>query len=43
MIFKNRKYKSMLSQANNNWLDLPVETVINNILEFLSSLEVVNV
>ena len=43
LIFKNRRYKSMLSQANNNWLDLPVETVINNILEFLSSLEVVNV
>ncbi len=43
LIFKNRRYKSMLNQANNNWLDLPVETVINNILEFLSSLEGVNV
>ncbi len=42
-IFKNRRYKSMLSEANNNWLNLPVEVVINNILEFLSSLEFVGV
>lgn len=39
LIFKNRRYKSMLNQANNNWLNLPIEIVINNILEFLSSLE----
>lgn len=43
LIFKNRRYKSMLNQANNNWLNLPVEVVINNILEFLSSLEVLSV
>lgn len=43
LIFKNSRYKSMLNQANNNWLNLPVEVVINNILEFLSSLEVVSV
>lgn len=43
LIFKNRRYKSMLNQANNNWLNLPIETVTNNILEFLSSLEVVSV
>lgn len=42
-IFKNRRYKSMLSEANNNWLNLPVEVVINNILKFLSSLEFVGV
>ena len=35
--------QSMLNQANNNWLNLPVDIVINNILEFLSSLEVVSV
>ena len=43
IIFKNRRYKSMLSEANNNWLNLSVEVVINNILEFLSSLELVGV
>lgn len=43
LIFKNHRYKFMLNQANNNWLNLPVEVVINNILEFLSSLEVVSV
>lgn len=43
MIFKNRRYKTMLNQANNNWLNLPVEIVINNILEFLSSLEAMSV
>lgn len=43
LIFKNSRYKSMLNQANNNWLNLPVDVVINNILEFLSSLEVVSV
>lgn len=43
LIFKNSRYKSMLNQANNNWLNLPVDIVINNILEFLSSLEVVSV
>lgn len=43
LIFKNSRYRSMLNQANNNWLNLPVDIVINNILEFLSSLEVVSV
>lgn len=43
LIFKNSRYRSMLNQANNNWLNLPVDIVINNVLEFLSSLEVVSV
>ena len=43
LILKNSRYRSMLNQANNNWLNLPVDIVINNILEFLSSLEVVSV
>lgn len=43
LIFKNCRYKSMLNQANNNWLNLPVEVVIENILKFLLSLEAVSV
>lgn len=39
IIFKNRRYKSMLNQANNNWLNLPVDDVIEEILKFLASLE----
>lgn len=43
MIFKNRRYKIMLSGANNNWLNIPVENVIDNIFKFLSSLALVEV
>ena len=38
----NDSFKNMLKQANNNWLGLPVDDVVNNILNFIKSLEVVN-
>lgn len=43
MIFKNRRYKNMLSQASNNWLNIPVENVINDVFKFLTSLSLVEV
>lgn len=43
LIFQNRRYKLMLNQANNNWLNLPIDDVIDNILNYLSSLELIGV
>lgn len=39
LIFKSQRFKSMLNHTNNNWLNLPVESVMNNIVEYLLSLE----
>lgn len=39
----NNRFKSMINMAKNNWLELPVEDVITSIIEFLSSLELVEV
>ena len=42
-ILSNRSFKSMINTAKNNWLELPVEEVIMNILNYLSSLELVEI
>ena len=42
-IFENRRFRSMLDNAKNNWIELPIEEVIGNIIEFLSTLEMVEV
>ena len=42
-ILSNRRFKSMINTAKNNWLELPVEEVIMNILNYLSSLELVEI
>lgn len=39
----NNRFKSMINMAKNNWLELPIDDVINNILEFLRSLELIEV
>lgn len=39
----NTQFKNMLKQANNNWLGLPVNDVVNSILNFIESLETVTV
>ncbi len=39
----NKQFQNMLKQANNNWLELPVADVVNNILSFIESLDVVTV
>lgn len=42
-ILSNNRFKSMLNMAKNNWTELPVENVITFIIEFLISLESVEV
>lgn len=42
-ILSNRRFKSMINTAKNNWLELPVEEVMTNILKYLSSLELVDI
>ena len=42
-ILSNKRFKSMLNMAKNNWTEMPVETVISYIIEFLNSLELVKI
>lgn len=37
----NKKFKSMVNMAKNNWLELSIDDTINSILDFISSLELV--
>ena len=39
----NNIFKQNLAYARNNWLEIPVDDVIKNILDFLSSLELIEV
>jgi len=42
-ILYNNKFKSMISVARNNWLEISIEEAITSILKFVSSLELVGV
>lgn len=42
-ILYNNKFKSMVNMARNNWLEISIEKAITSILEFISSLELVEV
>ena len=37
----NKRFKSMVNTAKNNWLELSIDDTINSILDFISSLELV--
>ena len=39
----NKKFKSMVNMAKNNWLELSIDDTVNSILDFISSLELVEV
>lgn len=39
----NKKFKSMVNMEKNNWFELSVDDTINSILEFIYSLELVEV
>ena len=39
----NKKFKSMVNMAKNNWLELSIDNTVNSILDFISSLELVEV
>lgn len=38
-IFNNNRYKTMLNNADNNWLDIPVDKVIKSVLKYFESLK----
>lgn len=38
-IFNNKRYKSMLSMADNNWLEIPIDKTIISILNFFEKLK----
>ena len=42
-IFNDKRFKSMINMAKNNWLEIPIEDVVTSILRFISSLELVEV
>lgn len=42
-ILYDNKFKSMISMARNNWLEISIDEAITSILEFVSSLELVEV
>ena len=39
----NKRFKTMVNMAKNNWLELSIDDTVNSILEFISSLELVEV
>ncbi len=42
-ISKNVGYRKILEQANNNWLELPIDEVINTIINYFRTLNMVSV
>lgn len=38
-ILNNSRFKSRINTANNNWLEIPIEEVIDNVLNYFDSLE----
>lgn len=40
-ILLNKKFKSMINMAKNNWLSLSIDDTVNSILSFVSLLELV--
>ena len=38
-ILNNNRFKSRINTANNNWLEIPIDDVINTILDYFDSLE----
>ena len=39
----NKRFKSMVNMTKNNWLELSIDDTVNSILDFISSLELVEV
>ena len=37
-ILNNSRFKTRINTANNNWLDMPIEDVIENILDYFEGL-----
>jgi len=37
-ILNNRRFQSRINTANNNWLEIPIKDVIDNVLEYFYGL-----
>lgn len=37
-ILNNRRFQSRINTANNNWLEIPIKDVIDNVLEYFDGL-----
>lgn len=37
-ILNNSRFQSKINTANNNWLEIPINDVINNVLEYFNDL-----
>ena len=42
-VLSNNRFKRRINMARNNWLELSIDVVINNIIDYLSSLELIEV
>ena len=42
-VLMNRRYQAMLNNADNNWLELSVDTVVKGVLSFFESLKTIEV
>ena len=42
-ILNNSRFKTRINTANNNWLDMPIEDVIESILDYFESLEKISI
>ena len=42
-IFSNKKFKTFINMAKNNWLELSIEDTISSILKFIATIELVEV
>ena len=38
-IFQNKRYQNMLNMANDNWLSIPLNKVIDSILKYINNLK----
>lgn len=42
-IYKSAGYRKILEQANNNWLELPVDDVIETVMSYFNILSTISV
>ena len=42
-VLNSKQYKSRLNHANSNWLEIPVDKVIKNVLKYFNSLKDIEV
>ena len=38
-IFQNKRYQNMLNMANDNWLSIPLNKIIDSILKYINNLK----